>query len=73
MVLETNFLNSKVFIVELDLFKNKRYKKILDFAKENLKVDSGDRIANMVVDKISRGEDIPNDIYPFLSIEDTSG
>ena len=70
---ETNFLNSKVFIVELDLFKNKRYKKILDFAKENLKVDSGDRIANMVVDKISRGEDIPNDIYPFLSIEDTSG
>ena len=70
---ETNFLNSKVFIFELDLFKNKRYKKILDFAKENLKVDSGDRIANMVVDKISRGEDIPNDIYPFLSIEDTSG
>ena len=69
---ETHFLNSKTFIVELDLFKNKRYKKILDFAQENLRVDSSDRVANMVVDKISKGEDIPNDIYPFLSIEDPS-
>ena len=69
---ETHFLNSKTFIVELDLFKNKRYKKILDFAQENLRVDSSDRVANMVVDKISKGEDIPNDVYPFLSIEDPS-
>ena len=70
---ENNFLNSKVFIIELDLFKNKRYKRILDFAQENLKVDSNDKIANLVVEKISKGEDIPNDIYPFLSIEDPSG
>ena len=70
---ENNFLNSKVFIIELDLFKNKRYKRILDFAQENLKVDSHDKIANLIVEKISKGEDIPNDIYPFLSIEDPSG
>ena len=68
---ENNILNAKVFIIELDLFKNKRFKKIYDFALENLKIDSTDRIANMVVDKIKKGEDIPKDVYPFLSIEDS--
>ena len=67
---ENNILNAKVFIIELDLFKNKRYKKMYEFALENLKVDSSDKIANMVVENIKKGEDIPKDIYPFLSIED---
>ncbi len=37
----------------------------MDFSQECLRVDSSDRVANLVVDKISKGEDIPNDIYPF--------
>ena len=68
---ENNILNAKVFIIELDLFKNKRYKKMYEFALENLKVDSSDKIANMVVENIKKGEDIPKEVYPFLSIEDS--
>ena len=65
---ETNFLNAKVFIIELDLFKCRRYKKCYDFAQENLKVDNHDRIAKTVIEKIDNGEDIPDDIYPFFNI-----
>ncbi len=65
---ETNFLNAKILIIELDLFKSRRYKKCYDFAQENLNVDSHDRIAKMVIDKINNGEDIPNDVYPFFNL-----
>ena len=65
-----SILPSKVIVVELDLFKNKKYKKSYDFAKENLKLDPNDKTAKMVVNNIDKGLDIPNEIYPFLSIDE---
>ena len=65
-----SYLPAKVIAIELDLFKNKKYKKSYDFAKDNLKLDPNDKTAKMVVNNIDNGVDIPDEIYPFLTIEE---
>ncbi len=65
-----SYLPAKVIAIELDLFKNKKYKKSYDFAKDNLKLDPNDKTAKMVINNIDNGIDIPDEIYPFLTIDD---
>ena len=65
-----SILPAKVVAVELDLFKNKKFKKSYDFAQENLKLDPSDKTAKMVINNIENGVDIPDEIYPFLSIDE---
>ena len=65
-----SYLPAKVIAIELDLFKNKKYKKSYDFAKDNLKLDPNDKTAKMVVNNIDNGVDIPDEIYPFLTIDE---
>ena len=67
---ENNFLAAKMFCVDLDLFKNKRYKICYDFAKETINVDPLDKIAAMVIKKIENGGEISNDVYAFLSVSE---
>jgi hypothetical protein len=67
---ENNFLAAKMFCVDLDLFKNKRYKICYDFAKETINVDPLDKTAAMVIKKIENGGEISNDVYAFLSVSE---
>ena len=67
---ESNFLASKMFCIDLDLFKNKRYKLCYDYAKESIKISPLDKNANLVIKKIENGEEISNDVYAFLNVSE---
>lgn len=63
---ETGFLSAKVFGINLDLFSNQRYKKMLQYAEENLSTDHHDKTASQVIQMIKSGIPVPDDIYMFL-------
>ena len=63
---ENGFLSAKIFGINLDLFSNQRYKKMLNYAEENLSADLHDKTAAQVIQMIKSGIPVPDDIYMFL-------
>ena len=63
---ENGFLSAKVFGINLDLFSNQRYKKMFNYAEENLSADLHDKTAAQVIQMIKSGIPVPDDIYMFL-------
>ena len=62
--------SAKVLCVELDLLRNKKLFKIYEFAKNTLEQNPKDKTAKNVLELIYLGAELPNDVYPFLQLDD---
>ena len=66
----TKYPSSKVLCIELDLLRNKKLSKIYDYAKSTLSQNPKDKTAKNVMDLLREGAEIPNDVYPFLQLDE---
>ena len=63
------YLSAKVSCIELDLLRNKKIRKIYEFAKASLEENPKDRTAKNVMGFLTEGADLPPDVYPFLQLD----
>ena len=63
------YLSAKVLCIELDLLRNKKIRKIYDFAQASLEENPKDRTAKNVMGFLTEGADLPPDVYPFLQLD----
>ena len=63
------YIKAKLLCVELDLFRNKKITKIFEYALAVLNENPKDKTAKNVMELIKGGVDLPQDIYPFLQLD----
>ena len=66
---DNKYINAKILCIELDLFRNKKLAKIYEHASAVLKDNPKDRTAKNVLELLKGGTDLPQDIYPFLQLD----
>ncbi len=67
---EGKYLPAKVLSIDLDILRNKRVKKMYEFATSTLKARPNDKTALNVLSLLSAGAELPPDIYPFLQLDE---
>lgn len=63
------YINAKTMCVDLDILKNKKLKKIYDYAVSTLKSNHRDRGAHKILECLEEGKDLPPEIISFLHLD----